>query len=138
MNDSFETFKWEQLASRQKIYIAAAAILLVAFIAYGLVDRFRLYSEVRQYEREAVIAKAEASTALEAAAKIAREKVEQEKKLAEIEVKRDGKITEVEAAKVRVIDDRLELNRAVRERRTDNPTPQQLCTELAALGIPCS
>ena len=137
MTDSYTTFKWEQLARRQKIYIFAAVVLFTVLIGYGLVDRYRLHSEVRQFERDAKIAKAEAVVALEAAAKIAKEKVEHEKKLAEVEAKRDGKVTEVEAAKVAVANDRLELNRVRRERRGDNPSPEQLCDELAALGYPC-
>lgn len=132
-----ETFKWEQLARRQKIYIAAVVILLIAFIGYGLVDRFRLNSEIKVFEKERIEAGRQAQAALAQAEKIAREKTEVEKKLAEKESERDGKVTEVEAAKVQVINDRLELNRAQRERRGDNPSPEQLCSELAALGYPC-
>ncbi|MEQ1643755.1 MAG: hypothetical protein ABL959_09955 [Pyrinomonadaceae bacterium] len=138
MTDSYTTFRWEQLARRQKIYIVAAVVLLTGLIVYGLVDRYRLHSEVRQFERDAKIAKGEAVVALEAAEKLARKVVEQEKQLAEKEAKRDGKVNEVEAAKVKVASDRLELNRVRRERRGDNPSPEQLCTELDALGYPCS
>lgn len=137
MTDSNETFRWEQLANRQKIYIVAVVVLLIGFAVFALVDRYRLNSEVKTFEREAVIAKAAAQTALENAAKIAKEKVEQEKKLAEIEVKRDGKNNEVAASRVRVANDRLELNRVRREKRGDNPSPDQLCAELDALGYSC-
>lgn len=137
MTDGIETFRWEQLARRQKIYIGCAAVLLVVITGYAIVERARMSAEVKKFERDAIIAKGEAQAALESAAKIAREKVEQEKQLAEVEAKRDGKINEVEAAKVRNASDRLELNRARRERRGDNPSPEQLCGELAALGYPC-
>lgn len=137
MTDSNETFRWEQLANRQKIYIAAVILLLVGFAVFALMDRYRLNQEVKIFEQQAVTAKREAVTALENAAKIAKEKVEQEKKLAEIEVKRDGKNNEVAASRVRVADERLELNRVRRERRGDNPSPDQLCAELDALGYSC-
>lgn len=138
MTDGYATFRWEQLARRQKLYIGAAVVLLAAVFAYGVYDRFRLWSEIRVYERERIEAGRQAQEALLTAEKIAREKVEVEKQLAEKESKRDGKVTEVEAARVKVLDDRLELNRAVRERRTDNPSAEQLCAELKSLGYPCS
>jgi hypothetical protein len=135
--DSNETFKWEQLASRQKIYIAAAAVLIIGIAIWAGVDKYQSWQSVRQYEQAATTAKREAADALLNAEKIAREKVEVEKKLAETEGKRDVKRKEEFEAKARSADARLEYNRALRERRGDNPTVAQLCAELAALGHPC-
>src|ERR1700752_5097240 len=48
MRENYATFQWEQLARRQKIYVVAAAVLLVAIGAYALYDRWRLYSDVAE------------------------------------------------------------------------------------------
>lgn len=137
MTDSIESFEWEQRAKRQKIYMAAAFVVLLAVIGYGLIDRYRLNAEIAVVEGQKIAAERGAQAALQTAEKVAREKVEVEKQLAEKESKRDGKVTEVEAAKVKVLDDRLELNRALRSKRGDNPSAGQVCAELDALGIPC-
>jgi len=119
-------------------WILAAAILLGLLLVLGAMkSSFDGWREARAYEREARIAKQDASDALKKAADIAREKVELEKQLAELEAKRDGKQTEVETARIEALNSQLDLDRARRERRTDNPDRTQLCTELAVLGYPC-
>ena len=128
---------WADLSAAQKFVMVALIVMALGAIAMSWWNTFQTWGELRVFESQKIEAQREAKAALEVAAKIAREKVEAEKKIVQLEVKRDEKITEVEAARVRVIDDRLELNRVRRERRGDNPTPQQLCAELAELGYPC-
>ena len=128
---------WSDLLGGQKLLVIFAAVLLFAAIGSGWWSWFQTSMEVRKFEREAAVAKLDAENALKIAADIGKEKLEKERQLAEVEAKRDGKVTELEKAKIETLDARAEYNRAVREQRTDNPSAEQLCRELAALGHPC-
>lgn len=113
-------------------------VLVLTVVGIGSVfESVNTRLELRQAERAKIAAERDVKAALEIAAKAAKEKVEAEKRLAELEVKRDGKVTEVEAARVDALAERTELNRIKRESRGDNPSPEQLCDELAALGYTC-
>lgn len=131
-------YGWEGMTWKQKVAAAVIPLVLAAVVLTGWIRSAQLYFEIRQLERQANTAKREAEDALAKAAKIAREKLEAERKLAELEARRDAKITEAEKAHIDTIDAQLELDRALRERRTDNPGTEQLCSELRALGYPCS
>ncbi len=128
---------WVDLSASQKFIGLVMGFAMVAIVFGSIVDSYRSRQEIKVFENQAIEAKRDAQAALESAAKIAKEKVEQEKRLAETEAKRDGKVREVEAAAIAAVNDRLELERVRRERRGDNPSPEQLCAELAALGYPC-
>ena len=131
-------YSWEGMTPLQKAAVAGIPLVLALILAAGWIRSASLYFEVRRYEREANAAKRDAKKYLEQAAAIGREKLEAERRLAELEAKRDAKITEAEAANLKTLDARAEHERAVRERRTDDPSTEQLCNELAALGYHCS
>jgi len=137
MTDSFETFRWEQLAKRQKVYIVAAIVAVIVVMAFGFYGWWKSYSEVRQFEQAAITAKREAEEALKNAAEIARQKVKLEKRVEETEAKVDVKRKEQHEAQAQSAGARLEYERSLREQRGDNPSIPQLCAELAALGHPC-
>lgn len=128
---------WDQLTGGQKAVIVGVILIAVAAFIYSTASSISTSVEIRKYEREANTAKRDAEDALKIAKKIATEKLEIEKKLAELEAKRDGKQTELEKAKIETLDARADYERALRERRGDNPSSEQLCAELAALGYPC-
>lgn len=132
------TYSWEGMLLKQKLVLGGIGVLLLLIAFTGWVDSCSTSREVRRLEREANAAKRDAEKHLATAAKIAREKLEMERKLTEIEAKRDAKITEAEAAQIETLDARSEYLRALRERRGDDPSTEQLCAELRALGYPCS
>lgn len=134
---SIETFQWEQLARRQKIYIVGALMLLVSLIGYGVFDHFRLTGAVRESENAAIKAEREKDDALAEASKIATQVKVREEELAKVEVKRDAKKQEVEKAKSDVADARAGYDAAVKHRRPDAPSTDELCAYLAANGHPC-
>ena len=131
-------YAWYGMTPRQKVAIIAAVLIVAASFIFVTVKWVGTTVEVRRLERDANHAKEEAKEQLEKAAKIAREKLELERKLAEIEAKRDAKITETEKAHIDTLDAIAEYDRALRNGRSDNPSTEQLCRELAALGYPCS
>lgn len=127
----------EQLSGWQQGVLVGVVVLVIFTMVSGWGSSFSAWNENRKLEREIARQKAEMQQHLDNANKIAREKVEAEKKLAITEAQRDGKQTEAEQAAIATFDDRLEYERALRERRGDNPTVEQQCAELAALGYPC-
>jgi hypothetical protein len=135
--DGYQIFKWEQLARRQKLYVAAAGVVLLGFVIWVVADKYRSWAELREFENAAAEAKREKEAALEQAADVASQVQVREEELGKIEVKRDAKKGEIKNAVDRVARDRAEYDRAVRERRKDIPSTKQLCDELAALGHPC-
>lgn len=137
MIESHETFQLTQAAKRYKIWIAAAGLLIaVMAIGWGF-DKYQSWQSIKVYEKARIDAERDAQAALTVAADIAAENVKVKKQLAEKEIERGGKAAEVKNAEIKVYNDRLELNRVRRERRGDNPSPEQLCGELEALGIRC-
>jgi hypothetical protein len=128
---------WNQLTGMQQVKLVAPVVIILGLLVCASLSSLSAWAEVRRYEREAARAKQEAKEHLDRAAKIALEKLEVEKTLAELEAKRDGKQTEAERVHIEVINARAEYVRAVRERRGDDPSSEQLCTELRALGYPC-
>ena len=128
---------WGELSGGQKMLIAAIEGIIALTLIGGWATTFRVWRETQALETEANHAKQDAKAALEKAAKIAREKLEAERKLAELEAKIDGKETELEKAHIETLDARSEYDRALRNKRGDDPSPEQLCAELAALGYPC-
>lgn len=131
-------YGWEGMTLKQKIVAAVIPVVLAAFILTGWIRSGQLYFETRRLEREANAAKRDAADALKKAADIAKEKLEVERKLAAIEEKRNVKEQEAKDATLRTLDARSDYVRTLRERRTDNPSTEQLCSELRALGYPCS
>lgn len=131
------TIFWNELAGGQKFLLIAAAAVVSLVLISGWATSFSTWNETRKLEREANHAKADAKDALEKAAKIAREKIAAERKLAELEAMIDGKETEAEKAHLDALDARAEYERSLRERRGDDPSTEQLCAELAALGYAC-
>lgn len=136
---------WALLSGWQK---AVIALVLVSIIIGGgalAVGNLIGWGRVAIAEWKASAAEARAAAAeqrmndsIAKAAEIASKLREMEKDLARKEGQRDEKQTEVDAANKRVSDDRANYNRAVSEPRTDNPSTDQLCVELAALGYPCT
>jgi hypothetical protein len=137
MSDSFQTFQWEQLARRQKIWIIAAAAIVVVLVGWSWLETFQTWQEVRVYERQAEQARQEKDEALANVAKIATQIKIREQELEKVEVKRDAKKADVEKARVDVDRDRAEYERAVRARVTNAPSTDELCERLAASGHPC-
>lgn len=128
---------WYTLTVKQRV-VTTLIVGLLLFVAFsGWFDSCSTNRQLRKLEREKTAAKRDAGDALKKAADIATEKLKVDKQLVEVEVKRDEKVTEVEKRRVDDAANTVELNRAVRERRTDNPSPEQLCAELAAAGYPC-
>lgn len=128
---------WFTLTVKQRVVTSLVTLVIIIVCATSFYNWFGSWSELRKLESEKIAAKRDAEDALKKAADIARQKIAVDKQLAEVEVKRDGKVTEVEKARVDDAANTVELNRSVRERRTDNPSPEQLCDELAAAGYPC-
>lgn len=131
------TFKWEQLARRQKIYIGAAVVLLVIIIGALVVDRFQAWEQTRVYEQQAAQAERDKEAALTQAAKVAAQIKVREEELAKVEVKKDAKQKDVEKARGDVDRYRAEYERAVRSRVAEAPSTDDLCAQLAAAGHPC-
>ncbi|MEW6361707.1 MAG: hypothetical protein AB1477_06255 [Acidobacteriota bacterium] len=103
----------------------------------GWLAALRQGRETEALERQAAEAKRDALLNLEKAAEIARERAELERRILILEAKRDAKISELEKAAIEAADARLAYDRALRDRRGDEPDAIQLCTELAALGYAC-
>lgn len=128
---------WADLSGAQK-FVTVALVALIAIALIGSwVNTFQTWSEIRVYEKAAIEAQRDKAAALERAAKIASDIKIREEALKKVEEKRDVKKTEVKNAADVVSRDRAEYDRAVRERRADVPSTDQLCRELAALGYAC-
>jgi hypothetical protein len=128
---------WTDLSGMQKFGIAAVGVILGLMLGYGIITSIWSGFEIRQLEREVNNAKLEAAEALAQTVEIAKEKKLVELKLVEVEAKRNAKQPELDKAVREASDARAEYERAVREPRRDNPSTDQLCAELADLGISC-
>lgn len=122
--------------NQRRVLLAVVFIALLLLMS-GWLNGLRIGRELKAYERQAADAKTDAKAALDKATQIAREKLAAERQLAELEAERDGKQTEEETARIAALDARADYDRAVREQRTDDPSAEQLCAELAALGYAC-
>lgn len=128
---------WAVLTNSQR-RIALAVLFVVLLVAMsGWLAALRQGRETEALERQAAEAKRDALLNLEKAAEIARERAELERRILILEAKRDAKISELEKAAIEAADARLAYDRALRDRRGDEPDAIQLCTELAALGYAC-
>lgn len=130
-------YSWEGMTWPQKVAVGGVVFITVALVIYLAVQWLTVSHEVRKLERQANTAKRDAETALKRAADIALEKLEAERKLAELQRTRDAKEKEANEAEIKTLDARNDYIRVLRERRTDSPTADQLCLELAAAGYPC-
>ena len=129
---------WVRTSTLWRIVIIGTGLL----ITIGALSSFYGYVtttlELRTARRARIHAEAEAKKYLEQATKIAREKVVLDKKIAELQAEIDIKRRTAHEASVQTNKARLEYDRVLRNARTDDPTLEQLCTELANLGYPCS
>lgn len=121
---------WFDLTNGQRICVMVVSLVLIIVLLSGWISSIKSEIAVRRAE-------ATANRALKKAADIAAEILKREKELAKTEAKRDEKQKELDAAAGNVDRDRAEYDRAVNEPRTDNPSAEQLCRELAELGYPC-
>ncbi len=128
---------WYTLSPGRRVVVVAIVALLAGLMVSGWVDSFRSWQQIRVFERQAIAGKRDAADALARAAKIAREKLALEQQLAKLEIIRDEKQKQANDAHIKTLDARADYDRALREQRGDNPSPEQLCAELAALGYPC-
>jgi len=128
---------WAGLTNSQR-RIALAVLFIVLLVAMsGWLAALRQGRETEALERRAAEAKRDALRNLEKAAEIARSRAELERRILILEAKRDAKVSELEKAAIEAADARLEYDRALRDRRGDDPDAAELCSELAALGYPC-
>lgn len=128
---------WFDLSGWQRFGISAVGVILSLMLVYGMFTSIWSGYEIRQLEREVNNAKIEAAEALAQAVEIAKEKKLAELKLVEVEAKRNAKQPELDKAVRAASDARAEYERAVREPRKDNPSPDQLCAEARDLGLKC-
>lgn len=128
---------WRELTGGQKLLLILAGLLIAITLASGWIGWVRTSFEVRRHERDATVAKREAEDALKLAAKIAKDKLELERTLTQIEAKRDEKNKQLNQAHLETLDARSDYERALREQRGDDPSTDELCAELAALGYAC-
>lgn len=128
---------WKQLAGRQKALLIGVAAVIALLLFGSLGTAISTWYETRRLEREITIAKASAAEHLKKAADLALKAKEQELKIAELEKTRDAKEKEANEATKTTLNAQLDYNRALREQRGDNPSTDQLCAELAALGYAC-
>lgn len=124
------TEAWYDLTAGQRVVAVVLAGVLGMVIASGWLSSATAWIETRRAERKA-------DEALKKAAQVAAAVIKKEKEIAEVEKKRDEKQKDAEAAAANTDRDRAEHDRAVSEPRTDNPSAEQLCRELADLGYAC-
>ena len=136
--DSYETFQWSQLAKRQKIYIAAAVVMVVVIVSALAIDKYVRWSEVREFENAAAAAKRDKEAALELAAETATKLLVAEEQLEKVEVKHNATKDEIKVGEQQISRSRAEYERAVRDRVPTAPSTDELCRQLAAAGHPCN
>jgi len=121
---------WDELTGRAKAVVVCVLILVALVAVSGWVDSWKAWRDTRALEKQA-------AESLEKAAKIASELVKREKEVGKLEEKRDEKVKELDTLSGGVSRDRDVYDRAVAEPRTDQPTAEQLCRELDAIGYSC-
>lgn len=128
---------WSDLSGAQKFVTIALAVLAVVLVVGSWINTFQAWSEIRVYENDAIKARQEKDEALEAARKIASNIKVREEALGKVEVKQNETKDEIKRGESDIARGRAEYERAVRERRPDVPSTDELCAELKQLGYPC-
>lgn len=128
---------WADLSGAQKFVAVALGLVIVFAVAGSWLNTFRTWDQIRGLENAAIEAKREKDDALEQAAKVASTIKIREEELAKVEVKRDAKKQEIDKARSDVARDRAEYDAAVKYRRQDIPSTDELCRQLAAVNHPC-
>jgi hypothetical protein len=135
--ESQAVVRWEQLARRQKIWIVAGLVLVTIVVGSLVWDAWELHSEIHGYENDAAQARRDKEDALAKAANVASQLRVKEQEQAKVEANRDVKANEVKAARSDVDRARDDYGRAQRSHRSETPSTDSLCAELAAAGHPC-
>lgn len=142
--DGTQTFQWSALAKQTKVYIIAAAVLLVIIIGSLIWDDVRVSWQVRTAEKAADVAEAKANqaerdknAALDLAAKTASKIQIAEEQLSKTEGQRDVQKNDIQRGNQKLSTSRAEYDRAVHERLPTVPSTDALCKQLANAGHPC-
>lgn len=135
--DGIETFKWEQLARRQKIYIAAGAVLVAIVVGSLVWDDLKVKIENHELEKTAAQADRDKHEALDLAAKTASKIQIAEQQLSKVEDKKNVQKSEIDKGAGVISRDRAEYDRAVHDRLPNVPSTDALCKQLADAGHPC-
>jgi len=128
---------WHSLGMPQRIWLAVIVVLIVVMSVVSGVGYFRAWSQVHALEKDAAKNKQIAKTALDRVSQLELDKIQVQKQLAETEAKINVKSKEASDAELKTLSARDEYYRTLRESRTDDPSTEQLCSELSALGYPC-
>ncbi len=128
---------WIDLSSAQKFIMCVAVLAVFGIVSGSLLDSFRSRQETKVYEAQAAEAERTKNEALTKAADIAQTVKVREEELAKLVEKRDVKNGEVKQSRDAVSAARADYERAVRARRPDAPSSDELCRELAAAGHAC-
>jgi hypothetical protein len=128
---------WEKLSIRQKIIIIFLGFLLISFILTSWINTFGAWREVREFKRQAEVAREESSEALARAAELARDIQRREKELVKLEGKKDHEERKKSIKRNDADRARADYNRARNTARPTVPSTAELCRELAELGYPC-
>lgn len=121
---------WYDLSVAQRVVVTVLVLALGGVMLSGWISSVSSYIEVRRAEKKA-------DAALKKAADIAGAVLKKEKELAKTEEKIYEKQKELDAAATHTARARAEYDRVRVSPRTDEPSPEQLCAELAELGYPC-
>jgi cell division protein FtsB len=128
---------WENLSIKQKLIVGFLGFLLISFILTSWINTFGAWREVREFKRQAEVAREESAEALARAAELARNIQRREKELVKLEVKKDH-AEQKKFIKRRETDRaRADYNRTRTTPRPSLPSTAELCKELAELGYPC-
>jgi predicted Holliday junction resolvase-like endonuclease len=128
---------WENLTIKQKLIVVFLGLLLVSFILTSWINTFGAWREVREFKRQAEIAREESAEALARAAELARDIQRREKELVKLEVKKNRVEKKISVKRNETDRARANYNRARTTPRPSVPSTAELCRELAELGYPC-
>jgi len=137
ITEEFSIF-WQELRAGQKVLIAAAAAALFIAGISGWASSMSAWAETRRAERDAAHANAAAAEKLKKAAAIAAKVKQREDALAVEEERLNEKYKELSNARRVSGDAQRDYDRTRQQPRTDGPTGESVCAELAALGYSCS
>lgn len=128
---------WSTLSLGKRAWLAAVVTCVFAMCVVSAIGNLRAWGQIRALEKDAKLNKQIAKTALDRASQLELEKIQVQKQFAEMEAKTNAKSKEAADAELKTLNARDEYYRTLRESRTDDPSTEQLCSELAALGYPC-